>query len=228
MAYSSDLLVLFVALAPLDDGAQAFRERELGFETEQFLGVYGAAQPMADEDVFLRMELWFKLGTTQLAQLLHQFTDGSRLAAADVPADLLTIELTEGSVMAYPGLALRILQNLRDIGVRLSVDDYGTGYSSLTYLKDLPVTELKIDKEFITGLTSDPGRAIIVQNATDLGHALGLTVVAEGVEDETTLTALNDINIDVAQGFHIGRPMPEKRLHHWITERTSNAPKMVP
>jgi diguanylate cyclase len=144
----------------------------------------------------------------------------NHLARAGVPAELLTIELTETTVMAYPGLALRILQKLRDIGVRLSVDDFGTGYSSLAYLKKLPVTELKIDREFIKGLTTDPDDAVIVQSATDLGHNLGLSVVAEGVEDETTLAALKALGIDVAQGFHLGRPMPEERLHRWIADQT--------
>lgn len=145
-----------------------------------------------------------------------------RLAAADVPADLLTIELTEGTIMAYPGVALKILQELRAIGVGLSVDDYGTGYSSLAYLKNLPVNELKIDREFVKTLTDDTDGAIIVRNAAALGHALGLTVVAEGVEDETTLTALNNIDIDVAQGFHVGLPMPEELFHRWLAERTDD------
>ena len=91
----------------------------------------------------------------------------------------------------------------------MSVDDYGTGYSSLIYLKVLPVSELQIDGEFINGLTRNRSDASIVQSATDLGHNLGLTVVAEGVEDLATLTALEASGVDVAQGFHVGRPMPE-------------------
>ena len=122
--------------------------------------------------------------------------------------------------MAYPDLALGILQRLRDMGVRLSVDDYGTGYSSMAYLKNLPVDELKIDRSFITGLTSDHNDAVIVQSAMDLGHNLGLSIVAEGVEDETTLAALKALGVDVAQGFHLGRPMPENLLQRWITDRT--------
>jgi diguanylate cyclase (GGDEF)-like protein len=147
---------------------------------------------------------------------------GDRLAHAGVPAELLTIELTEGTVMAYPGMALGILHRLRDMGVSLSVDDYGTGYSSMAYLKNLPVTELKIDREFIKGLTSDPNDAAIVQSATDLGHNLGLSVVAEGVEDETTLTALNALGVDIAQGYHLGRPMPENLLQHWIADHADS------
>jgi EAL domain-containing protein (putative c-di-GMP-specific phosphodiesterase class I) len=144
-----------------------------------------------------------------------------QLGQFGVSADLLTLELTEGTVMAYPGLALGILQKLRDIGVRLAVDDYGTGYSSMSYLKHLPVNELKIDRSFINGLTTDPNDAVIIQSATDLGHNLGLSIVAEGVEDEETLTALMALGVDVAQGFHLGRPMPEGLLHDWIEDRAS-------
>jgi diguanylate cyclase (GGDEF)-like protein len=143
-----------------------------------------------------------------------------RLAHADIPADLLTIELTEGTMMAYPDLARNILQKLRDMGVRLSVDDYGTGYSSMAYLRNLPVDELKIDRSFIMGLTTAPNDAVIVQGATALGHNLGLSIVAEGVEDETTLAALKALGVDVAQGFHLGRPMPENLLQRWIAGRT--------
>jgi diguanylate cyclase (GGDEF)-like protein len=142
-----------------------------------------------------------------------------RIASAGVPASLLTIELTEGTALAHPGVALGILQKLRDAGVHLSVDDYGTGYSTMAYLKKLPVTELKIDQAFIKGLSNDPHDAAIAQSATDLGHNLGLSVVAEGVEDEMTLTTLKSIGIDVAQGYHIGRPMPENLLRRWIEER---------
>ena len=140
-----------------------------------------------------------------------------RIASAGVPASLLTIELTEGTALAHPGMALGILQKLRDTGVHLSVDDYGTGYSTMAYLKNLPVTELKIDQAFIKGVSNDPHDAAIAQSATDLGHNLGLSVVAEGVEDEMTLTTLKSIGIDVAQGYHIGRPMPD--LRRWIEER---------
>jgi diguanylate cyclase (GGDEF)-like protein len=142
-----------------------------------------------------------------------------RLEHAEVPADLLTIELTEGTVMAYPELALRILHKLREVGVHLSVDDYGTGYSSMAYLKNLPVDELKIDRTFITGVTTDANDALIVQSATDLGRNLGFSVIAEGVEDEATLTALREIGVDVAQCYHLGRPMSEHLLRRWINDR---------
>jgi len=144
-----------------------------------------------------------------------------RLAHARVSASLLTIELTEGTVLAYPGMARGILQKLRDTGVHISVDDYGTGYSSMAYLKHLPVTELKIDRGFIKDLVDDPHDVVMVQSATELGHNLGLSVVAEGVEDEMTLVTLKSIGVDIAQGFHLGHPMPEALLRVWIQDRTS-------
>lgn len=142
------------------------------------------------------------------------------LLQTGVPVELLTLELTEGSVMAYPDLAQDILQNLRAMGVRLSLDDYGTGYSSMAYLKNLPVDELKIDRSFISGLTHNPDDAVIAQSAINLGHNLGLTIVAEGVEDGTTLAALKTLGVDIAQGYHLGRPMPENLLQEWIAGRT--------
>ena len=139
-----------------------------------------------------------------------------RLAHAEVPADLLTIELTEESVMAYADVAHDIFERLRDMNVRLSVNDYGTGYSSLSYLKNLPVDELRIDQSFITAMTDDPSDAIIVQSALDLG---GPSIVAEGVENATTLAALKTLGGDIAQGVHISGPMPEKILQDWIADR---------
>ena len=139
-----------------------------------------------------------------------------RLAHAEVPADLLTIELTEESVMAYADVAYDIFERLRDMNVRLSVNDYGTGYSSLSYLKNLPVDELRIDQSFITAMTDDPSDAIIVLSALDLG---GPSIVAEGVENATTLAALKTLGVDIAQGVHISGPMPEKILQDWIADR---------
>jgi EAL domain-containing protein (putative c-di-GMP-specific phosphodiesterase class I) len=116
-----------------------------------------------------------------------------------------------------------ILAKLRDMGVRLSVDDYGTGYSTMAYLKNLPVDELKIDRSFITNLTSDHNDAVIVKSAMELGHNLGLSIVAEGVEDEATLVALRALGVDIAQGFHLGRPMPDSVLQQWIADHSQAA-----
>jgi EAL domain-containing protein (putative c-di-GMP-specific phosphodiesterase class I) len=142
-----------------------------------------------------------------------------RLAHAQVAGDLLTIELNEGSAMSFPAGAVDVLTQLRAMGVRLSVDDYGTGYSSMAYLKDLPVNELKIDREFVAGLIGDHRDAVIVRSAITLSHDLGLSIVAEGVEDPATLAALEELGVDVAQGFHLGRPMSEDLIPAWIAAR---------
>jgi EAL domain-containing protein (putative c-di-GMP-specific phosphodiesterase class I) len=111
------------------------------------------------------------------------------LTAADVPVELLCLELTESTVMADPERALEILQALRNMGVRPSLDDFGTGDSSMSYLKILPVDELKVDQSFIRDLTSNDSDAVLVQSAIDLGHNLGLSVVAEGVSQGATTLA---------------------------------------
>ncbi len=108
------------------------------------------------------------------------------LARWEVPARLLVVEITESTIMADPTRALEILSRLHDMGVQLAIDDFGTGYSSMAYLKNLPVHELKIDRSFVTHMTSNTSDAVIVRSTVDLGRNLGLRVVAEGVEDQTT------------------------------------------
>ena len=137
----------------------------------------------------------------------------------EVPADRLTLEVTESSVMADPPRAVALLHQLRDLGVRLSVDDFGTGYSSLSYLKRLPVHEVKIDRSFVTGLREQGEDMVIVRAIVDLGHHLGLEVVAEGVEDQATWDLLSSMGCDLVQGWHLARPMPTGELLPWITTR---------
>jgi diguanylate cyclase (GGDEF)-like protein len=134
----------------------------------------------------------------------------------DVPESRLTLEVTEGSVMADPARATAVLHQLRDLGVRLSVDDFGTGYSSLSYLKKLPIHEVKIDRSFITGLTSHGDDVAIVRAIVDLGRHLGLEVVAEGVEDQQTWDLLASMGCHLVQGWHLSRPMPIDNLLGWL------------
>ncbi|HEY4604429.1 MAG TPA: EAL domain-containing protein [Blastococcus sp.] len=137
----------------------------------------------------------------------------------DVPASRLTLEVTEGSVMADPTRAIALLQGLRDHGVRLSVDDFGTGYSSLSYLKRLPVDEVKIDRSFVTGLRDNSDDVAIVRAIVDLGRHLGLEVVAEGVEDQETWDLLTGMGCHLVQGWHLGRPMPTADFVPWLRAR---------
>jgi EAL domain-containing protein (putative c-di-GMP-specific phosphodiesterase class I) len=102
---------------------------------------------------------------------------------------------------------MEVLQRLHDLGVKLSIDDFGTGYSSMAYLRRLPVDELKVDRSFVMGMTTNSADAVLVRTAIDLGHNLGLTVVAEGVEGAEHVQALRALGCDIAQGYHYARPM---------------------
>ena len=134
------------------------------------------------------------------------------LSARRMPAASLILEITETSIMEDPERALAALQRLHDAGVYLSIDDFGTGYSSLAYLKRLPVDEIKVDRSFVAALTVDARDRLIVASTVSLGRALGLDVVAEGVEDEQTLAVLQELGCDLAQGFLFGRPEPDPQL----------------
>jgi EAL domain-containing protein (putative c-di-GMP-specific phosphodiesterase class I) len=117
-----------------------------------------------------------------------------------------------------------MLQRLSEAGVRLSIDDFGTGYSSLSYLSRLPLDEIKIDRSFMMRMAQDARDASIVQSTIGLGHALGLTVVAEGIENDETLGVLARLGCDVAQGFHVGLPLHPARLREWVKERGVTSP----
>jgi diguanylate cyclase (GGDEF)-like protein len=141
---------------------------------------------------------------------------GERLAAWEVPADCLMLEVTESAVMADPARALDVLGRLHAMGVKLAVDDFGTGYSSMAYLKALPVDELKVDRSFVGHMSSNTSDAVIVRSTIDLGHNLGLRVVAEGVETQDAWQELQALGCDTAQGYYLGRPMPAADLERWL------------
>lgn len=132
------------------------------------------------------------------------------LDATGFPPGSLCFELTERQLLDDPGQTLEALHRIRRLGVRLSIDDFGTGYSSMPYLRDLPIDEVKIDRRFIADL--DRGDDVIARSMIDLGHNLGLHVVAEGVESLGALERLRDLGCDSAQGYHLGRPMPIEDL----------------
>jgi diguanylate cyclase (GGDEF)-like protein/PAS domain S-box-containing protein len=144
---------------------------------------------------------------------------GDLLRRHGVPAGELTVELTESHLMADPARALDIVTRLCAMGVRLAVDDFGTGYSSLAYLKRLPVSELKIDRSFVRQLVTDEDDAAIVRSTISLGHDLGLSVVAEGVEDQATWDQLRTLDCDVIQGFHVSRPVPAEQITRWVRQQ---------
>jgi diguanylate cyclase (GGDEF)-like protein len=139
------------------------------------------------------------------------------LAAAQVPPSLLCVEVTESGLMEDPAGAQETLRKLRDLGVAASIDDYGTGYSSLAYIKQLAVSELKIDRTFVGGM-EEAGNAAIVRSTIDLGHNLGLLVVAEGVETDLELDKLSRFGCDFAQGYRFARAMPADEFERWLAK----------
>ena len=136
--------------------------------------------------------------------------DVSRLLASHgLAPDALELEITESALIADPARSLNSLQRLRELGVAIAIDDYGTGYSSLAYIRRMPVTALKIDKSFVIGMATDDNDGVIVRSTIDLGRNLGLTVVAEGVENAETWDRLVEYGCDLAQGYYFGRPMAD-------------------
>jgi diguanylate cyclase (GGDEF)-like protein len=144
---------------------------------------------------------------TRLEAILHMH---------GVPASAFCLEITESAIMDDPQRAEAMLNRLSEQGFKLSIDDFGTGYSSLAYLKRLPVDELKIDKSFVMGMETDPDDAIIVRSTIDLAHNLGLSVVAEGVENAAIMEQLRVLGCDEAQGYHLSRPMPAPAFMEWL------------
>ncbi|MBC7291962.1 MAG: EAL domain-containing protein, partial [Actinotalea sp.] len=138
------------------------------------------------------------------------------LTSAGVPADRLTIEVTEDSFLAEPDRARSVLLQLRGHGVQLSIDDYGSGFSSLAYLRDLPVQELKMDRSFVARVVADERSRLIVQTTTQMARAMNLRMVAEGVEDATVAGALLPLGVDILQGYHVARPMPAAEVAAWV------------
>ena len=130
----------------------------------------------------------------------------------DVPPRTLELEVTESALMLDDEQSTAMLHRLQRAGVKVVLDDYGSGYSSLARLLDLPIEEIKIDRKFVSVLKQDPDNAEIVRSTIALGHRLGLTVIAEGVEDAETLEELVALECDAAQGYHISKPKPAAEL----------------
>ncbi|TDC94142.1 EAL domain-containing protein [Saccharopolyspora aridisoli] len=168
----------------------------------------------------LRMSVAVNLSVRNLADETFPERVAEALERHDIPPELLTLELTESSVMADKERSLPVLRRLHAMGVVLAVDDFGTGYSSLAYLRQLPVDEVKIDKSFVLGMGTDLSDLAVVRTIVELGHSLDLAVVAEGVEDDAARDQLVGMGCDVAQGYLISRPLSEERFEAWLQART--------
>ncbi|HET7476577.1 MAG TPA: EAL domain-containing protein [Dermatophilaceae bacterium] len=146
------------------------------------------------------------------------------LAEFEVSSESLTLELTETSTLADPARTGEVLSRLHGLGLHLSIDDYGTGYSSLAHLRQLPVDEMKIDRSFVKAMHDDADADVIVRSTVDLGHNLGLWVVAEGVETERSWDRLHGLGCDAAQGWYIGRPVPAAEIERLVAPAVPRIP----
>jgi len=161
----------------------------------------------------------FTLEVNVSAHQLHQqelvATIGHVLSETGLHARYLGLEITEGALMRNPELAIRALHRLKDMGVRVLIDDFGTGHSSLSHLKRLPVDAVKIDRSFVSNVTTNPDDAAIVNAIVAMAHSLKLRVIAEGVESEAQLEFLRNIECDEVQGYLISPPLPSDLLERW-------------
>ncbi|MCG5459986.1 bifunctional diguanylate cyclase/phosphodiesterase [Micromonospora sp. PSH03] len=162
----------------------------------------------------LRAALNVSVRDLHTGEIADQIAD--RLARHGVPAERLQVEITEGALMADPRRVLATISRLHRIGVAIALDDFGTGYSSLQHLRRLPLAEVKVDRSFVLGMADDADDAAIVRSMIELAGALGLRVVAEGVEDERTWRMLHAAGCDAAQGWFYARPMPAEELVTWL------------
>ncbi len=168
-------------------------------------------------DVGFRLDVSVNLSTLDLLHedLVHRVQ--RHLDDHQVPAEQLTLEITETALLEDGLRALSTAEDLRALGVHLSIDDFGTGFSSLSYLRKLPASEIKVDRSFVLNLMRDERDEVIVRSTIDLGHNLGLKVTAEGVEDKATMERLWELGCDLAQGYHIAKPMPLTHFVAWLT-----------
>ena len=143
------------------------------------------------------------------------------LSSTGLPSSLLEIEITETAMVVDPAGAQVVLQQLRTMGIHVSLDDFGTGYTSMALLQTLPVTALKIDRTFITGMLASRHDAAVAESLISLAGRLGLVVVAEGVETEPVLDRLRLLGCDQAQGYHLARPMPAVEIPGWVRDTLS-------
>jgi len=143
----------------------------------------------------------------------------AHLGANGLPASSLTLEITETEVMADIAEASDVLGQLADLGIQIAVDDYGTGYSSLAYLHRLPANELKLDRSFVANVAADQSNSIIVRSSIAMAHSLGLSVVAEGAEDEVTCAILADAGCDAVQGYYFSPPLGQDDLVRWFATK---------
>ena len=176
----------------------------------------------------LRLTVAVNLSASDLLNLDFPSLVASALARNAVPASALHLEVTEGVLMRDTARAQDLLTALRQLGIRLAVDDYGTGYSSLSYLHALPVDDLKLDRAFVAHCDTDPRSAAIVESTVGLAHNLGMRMIAEGVENEAILGQLGRYGCDLAQGYFLSRPQNPTVLTPWLHEQQGDPQPQEP
>ncbi|MDX6593177.1 MAG: hypothetical protein QOJ13_2373 [Gaiellales bacterium] len=167
-------------------------------------------------DLGLELSVAINLSTRDLVDVKLVDEVAGCLRRNNVPPHLLELEITESVLMADPRRAGTILARLKEIGVSTGIDDFGTGYSSLGYLRDLPLTSLKIDRSFVRSMQADRPDEVIVRSTIDLAHNLGLAVVGEGIEEPRTWNRLKELGCDYGQGFLLSRPLSPDALLEWL------------
>jgi EAL domain-containing protein (putative c-di-GMP-specific phosphodiesterase class I) len=170
----------------------------------------------ARQGIDLKVAVNLSMWSLQDPKLAHEIRES--LDRWEVDATRLELEITESAMMHDPRRSLEILTQLHEMGIGLSVDDFGTGFSSLAYLKRLPVGTIKIDKSFVMNMDVDESSAVIVRSTIELAHNLGLTVVAEGVESKAISEQLQRLGCDTAQGYYYCRPSSPEVCARWLRE----------
>jgi diguanylate cyclase (GGDEF)-like protein/PAS domain S-box-containing protein len=170
----------------------------------------------------IHLTIAINLSARNLLDVDFPDTLGSLIEAKGVAPDRIEIEITESALISDPERALEVTRRITALGVKLSIDDFGTGYSSLSYLRKLPLSALKIDRSFVMDMDRNEQDTIIVKSTINLAHNLGLKVVAEGVETAATLETLTQLGCDMAQGYHLSRPLPAEQLEDWLFRQMAN------
>jgi diguanylate cyclase (GGDEF)-like protein len=204
------------------------------FQAAEHSPVMGQLTQRVVDDVVAQLARWNSTGLTQRAAINVSVRDletpdlrnhiSSALQLGHVQPRQLTVEITETALMGEIGSAQATLRNLADLGIVIALDDFGTGYSSMAHLRRLPVSEIKIDRSFTSRMAKDRDDSAIVRSIIDLGHDLGLHVVAEGVEDKQTYEMLAEAGCDIAQGWLIARAMPAEQFLDWLTKQNQREP----
>jgi len=164
------------------------------------------------------MQVSVNVSVTDIQDLAFPDLVAESLVRAGVEPELLELEITETGIMVEPKRAIAVITRLSEMGVQVAIDDFGTGYSSMAYLRKLPIARIKVDKSFVRDMLSNKNDDVIVRTIIGLGHNLGLSVVAEGVESAGIWERLRTLECDSAQGYGLSRPIPADQLERWVVE----------